>query len=453
MSSTKTKPLPLLFFTCGTALLSPALTIAGAGDGATNYGLGPMNAGTALAFSPFASNSWSVYYNPAAMAGSPEGELSAIVQYGDQELRAKSLGGAAPLARENDVLSDTSSELLLIGFKSRIAGISSIDKPIYFGLNVGVDEYSSNLLPYQANTNQEGQFLRYESQPLYLAFGGAISNILRGVDVGASARLTLEAKANLETVSDLGGNTDSEKLSLEASPSLSPALGINIRSGEMFCGTSQCMPFGMDKLEFALFWRGESSYEVSVDANVVVPGVIPEPGLSLALSTIDTYQPEVLGAAFLLPVGQFELTAGIEQHKWSALGREFASDTVRDQANLAFDDITIPRIGISYQWSESMKLFAGAALEESPLKSTRSQDVNYLDTDKKVFGLGASYRIASAPVINMPLEVAFAYQYQMLDEADFELTSINSPTDPSPYETVRADGEINVFSSSLSLKF
>ncbi|MDF1636045.1 OmpP1/FadL family transporter [Alcanivorax jadensis] len=453
MPSTKTKRLPLLFFTCGTALLSPALTNAGAGDGATNYGLGPMNAGTALAFSPFASNSWSVYYNPAAMAGSPEGELSAIVQYGDQDLRAKSLGGAAPLARENDVLSDTSSELLLIGFKSRIAGISSIDKPIYFGLNVGVDEYSSNLLPYQANTSQEGQFLRYESQPLYLAFGGAISNILRGVDVGASARLTLEAKANLETVSDLGGNTDSEKLSLEASPSLSPALGINIRSGEFFCGTSQCMPFGMDKLEFALFWRGESSYEVSVDANVVVPGVIPEPGLSLALSTIDTYQPEVLGAAFLLPVGQFELTAGIEQHKWSALGREFASDTVRDQANLAFDDITIPRIGISYQWSESMKLFAGAALEESPLKSTRSQDVNYLDTDKKVFGLGASYRIASAPVINMPLEVAFAYQYQMLDEADFELTSINAPTDPAPFETVRADGEINVFSSSLSLKF
>ena len=453
MPSTQTKRLPLLFFTCGTALLSPALTNAGAGDGATNYGLGPMNAGTALAFSPFASNSWSVYYNPAAMAGSPEGELSAIVQYGDQDLRAKSLGGAAPLARENDVLSDTSSELLLIGFKSRIAGISSIDKPIYFGLNVGVDEYSSNLLPYQANTSQEGQFLRYESQPLYLAFGGAISNILRGVDVGASARLTLEAKANLETVSDLGGNTDSEKLSLEASPSLSPALGINIRSGEFFCGTSQCMPFGMDKLEFALFWRGESSYEVSVDANVVVPGVIPEPGLSLALSTIDTYQPEVLGAAFLLPVGQFELTAGIEQHKWSALGREFASDTVRDQANLAFDDITIPRIGISYQWSESMKLFAGAALEESPLKSTRSQDVNYLDTDKKVFGLGASYRIASAPVINMPLEVAFAYQYQMLDEADFELTSINAPTDPAPFETVRADGEINVFSSSLSLKF
>ena len=213
------------------------------------------------------------------------------------------------------------------------------------------------------------------------------------------------------------------------------------------------MPFGMDKMELALFWRGESSYEVSVDANVVVPGVIPEPGLSLALSTIDTYQPEVLGAAILLPVGKFELTAGIEQHNWSALESEFADDTIRDQANLAFDDITIPRIGVSYQWSESMKLFAGAALEDSPLKSSRSQDVNYLDTDKKVFGLGASYRLSSAPIIDMPLELSFAYQYQILDEADFELTSINSSTDPAPYETVRADGEINVFSSSLSLKF
>jgi long-subunit fatty acid transport protein len=100
-----------------------------------------------------------------------------------------------------------------------------------------------------------------------------------------------------------------------------------------------------------------------------------------------------------------------------------------------------------------MKLFAGAALEDSPLKSSRSQDVNYLDTDKKVFGLGASYRLSSAPIIDMPLELSFAYQYQMLDEADFELTSINSSTDPAPYETVRADGEINVFSSSLSLKF
>ena len=57
MPSTKTKRLPLIAVICGTALLSPSLTIAGAGDGASNYGLGPMNVGSALAFSPFTSNS------------------------------------------------------------------------------------------------------------------------------------------------------------------------------------------------------------------------------------------------------------------------------------------------------------------------------------------------------------------------------------------------------------
>ncbi|WP_340676375.1 outer membrane protein transport protein [Paraperlucidibaca sp.] len=434
-------------------LIASTDSVAGAGDAATNYGLGPENVGTALAFSSFNAGPWAVYYNPAAMARSPEGEISAILQYGDQELRAKSLGGDAPLERENDVISNSSSELLLLGLKTRIAGASDKGTPVYFGLNVGVDEYTANILPYQANTSEEGQYLRYQAQPLYLAFGGAIGNVLRGVDLGVSARLTLAAKARLEAVSDLAGNTDSEKLSLEASPSLSPAAGIIIRTGEFFCGSSSCMPFGLDELEASLFWRDESNYEVSVDANVVIPGVIPDPGLDLALTTIDAYQPEVLGGALLLPIGKLELTAAIEQHRWSQLEKKFAGDTVRDQASVRFEDTIVSRLGANYQWSDALKLFAGVAVEDSPLKSRQSQDVNLLDTDKTVLGLGASYRLANAPLVDSPVEIALAYQYQKLEEADFDLTSINSPTSPAPYETVRADGDIHVLSASVSLKF
>src|SRR5690606_29929015 len=96
------------------------LALAGAGDAASTYGLGPVNAGSAQAFSAFEPGAWALYYNPAAMARSPEGELSAVLQYGDQELRAKSLGGSDPLIRENNVLSDISSELMLLGIKTRI---------------------------------------------------------------------------------------------------------------------------------------------------------------------------------------------------------------------------------------------------------------------------------------------------------------------------------------------
>ncbi|MCK5874207.1 MAG: outer membrane protein transport protein [Alcanivoracaceae bacterium] len=433
------------------ALSNPAL--AGAGDAASTYGLGPANAGSAQAFSAFEPGAWALYYNPAAMARSPEGELSVVLQHGDQELRAKSLGGSDPLVRQNDILSDTSSELLLLGIKTRIGGASETARPMYLGINVGLDEYASNILPFQANTAEEGQFMRYQSQPLYLAFGAAVRDIVRGVDAGFSARLTLAAKARLEAVSDLAGNTDSEQLSLEGSPGLSPALGLNIRMSELFCGSSPCMPFGLDRLEAAVFWRDASDYEVSVDANVVIPGVVPDPGLDLALSTIDSFQPEVFGGSLLLPLGKFELVASLEQQKWSELESKFAGDSVRNQADMQFVDVTVPRLGASFRWSDQLRLFGGVALEDSPLKSSRSQDVNFLDSDKMVLGVGGDYRLDSAPVINAPVVLSLAYQYQKLDKRDFELTSINSPSDPAPYETVRADGDIQVISLSASVKF
>lgn len=442
-----------LFLTAAIIGTQPDDAFAGAGDGASTYGLGPVNAGSAQAFSAFDPGAWAVYYNPAALARTPEGELSIVLQYGDQELRAKSLGGSDPVTRENDVLSDTSSELALLGIKARIGGASDTTRPMYLGINVGVDEYISNILPYQANTAEQGQFLRYESQPLYLAFGGAVRDLVRGVDVGFSARLTLAAKARLVAVSDLAGNTDSEQLSLEGSPGLSPALGLNIRMSELFCGSSPCMPFGLDRLEAAVFWRDASDYEVSVDANVVIPGVVPDPGLDLALSTIDSFQPEVFGGSLLLPLGKFEFVASLEQQKWSELESKFAGDSVRNQADMQFVDVTVPRLGASFRWSDQLRLFGGVALEDSPLKSSRSQDVNFLDSDKMVLGVGGDYRLDSAPVINAPVVLSLAYQYQKLDKRDFELTSINSPSDPAPYETVRADGDIQVISLSASVKF
>ena len=206
-------------------------------------------------------------------------------------------------------------------------------------------------------------------------------------------------------------------------------------------------------MEAALFWRDAAYYEVGVDANVVIPGVIPDPGLDLLLNTIDSFQPEVFGGSVILPLGRFDVVASVEQQKWSELARKFAGDTVRDQADVRFRDIVVPRVGASFRWSDQLKLFGGMALEDSPLKSSRSQDVNFLDLDKIVLGVGADYRLASVPVIDAPVVLAFAYQYQRLDERAFELTSINSPSDPAPFETVRADGDIQVFSVSASLKF
>tara|TARA_R110002073_G_scaffold336545_2_gene535084 strand:- start:64522 stop:66012 length:1491 start_codon:yes stop_codon:yes gene_type:complete len=437
----------------GACLSLSTVLMAGSGDSATTYGLGPINVGSAMAFSPFQSDAWAVYYNPAAMTRSTEGQIAVVMQHGEQELRAASLGGNAPLARAGDVLSDQSSQLLLLGVKTTLSGALSGGDDYSFGLNIGVDEHANNFLPYSASTSREGQFLRYESQPLYLALAGAKRSFLPGIDVGIGARLTLSATASLDAVSDLAGNTDSESLSLNAEPSLTPIIGVNIRPQKLFCGSSDCLPELLNDSEVALFWRGDAEYEVSVDANVVIPGVVPAPGLDLVIVTLDSYQPEVIGAAILIPVGKFELVGSLEQQKWSELGEKFAGDTVRNQAALRFKDISVPRLGVSYQWNERLKLIGGISKEDSPLKGNRSQDVNYFDVDKVLIGVGASYRFNRVPGMSLPVEVGLGYQFQMLDERDFELTNINSPTDPAPYETVRVDGDIHVLSASLALRF
>ena len=150
---------------------------------------------------------------------------------------------------------------------------------------------------------------------------------------------------------------------------------------------------------------------------------------------------------------QIELVAAVEQQQWSDLESKFAGDTVRDQAALRFRDITVPRIGASFQWSDALKIYGGIAIEDSPLVSKRSQDVNFFDSDRILVGIGAAYRLENAPMIDMPLVLSLAYQYQQLDAREFELTSINSPTDPAPFETIRADGEVHALSASVSLRF
>lgn len=434
-----------------------SFSYGGMGESATAYGLGPSNVAGVQSFSLFSDDAWSVYYNPAAMARSKTGYFSAVVQHGEQDLRATSLGGPDPFPRDSDTLQSTDSQLLLIGLKSSLSGAISSDHPIYFGVNIGVDEYSKNILPFSANTQRGGQYLRYGQQPLYLAFGGA-TEIVRGVNAGVSARINIHAQATLEARSDLAGNTDSEKLSLNAKPSVSPTVGVNVNWSDMLCAEGACLPSWLGGLETSLVWRGDSEVQTAVDAEVVIPGVIPSPGLALSIFALDTYQPEVIAVGLLYPFDRFDVALSVEQQKWSTLEKRLARDTVRDDAvgasgGLQFDDIVVPRLGLNFRWTDALSLTAGVSVESSPLKGSQSLNVNYLDSDKSVIGVGASYRFDRVIGLSLPVNVALGYQYQMLEERDFALTDANSSSAPDPYETVQADGEIHVLSGSVSLLF
>lgn len=417
---------------------------ASMGNLGTTYGVMPVDVATAQSLSMFNDQVSATYYNPAYLTKDTRGELTAGILHAEQELRS-----ANPNA-DGDVLSNSPSQHVLIGMKTNLGSLTRFDHPIYLGFIAGVEKYGKEMLAFSSETTETGQFLQYGKEPLFLNIGGA-TPIWRGISAGASVRVTLDATANLDAVSTLGGETSRERLSVNAEPALKTILGTNIDLGSTFCPESGCF---LDGWESALIYRTKSSASTTIDSNIIVTQTIPEPGLSLAVSTIDSFQPETFGIGTQYQGENWRIGGSIEQQNWSELEDEFAADSIKDQGSVAaasrieFDDILIPRIGGEYQLNKNFALRGGVAYEESPLKSTRNPEINYLDTDKIVIGLGVSATYDRTRLLAYPVRLDLGYQYQQLQQRDFTLVDYDgNETD------VTADGDVHVVSGSITLKF
>ncbi|WP_288992988.1 outer membrane protein transport protein, partial [uncultured Marinobacter sp.] len=150
----------------------------------------------------------------------------------------------------------------------------------------------------------------------------------------------------------------------------------------------------------------------------------------------------------------WRIGGSVEQQNWSGLEDKFTSDTIKDQnslspaARMQFEDTLTPRLGGEYMLNDNFTFRAGVAYEESPLKTTRNPEINYLDTDKISVGLGLSATYNRTRLLAYPVRVDLGYQYQMLQERDFTIVDFNGNE-----EDVTADGDIHVFSGSITLRF
>lgn len=419
---------------------------ASMGNLGTTYGVMPADVASAQALSMFNPQVSATYYNPAYLTKDPRGELTAGLLHADQELRAVSA------SRDGDVLANSPSQHVLIGMKTNLGSLTRFNHPLYLGFVAGVEKYGKEMLAFESETSEDGQFLRYGREPLFLNIGGA-TRLWRGIDVGLAARITLQAQASLDTRSTLAGETSREKLGVNAKPSIKGIASINLDYGDTFCPERDCWLTGF---ETALAYRARSNTKTTIDANVVVPQTIPEPGLPLAVSTIDSFQPEIFALGLHYRGDDWRVSASVEHQKWSELESVFANDTIKDQGGvseglrMAFDDILVPRIGGEYQLTRHFALTAGVAYEESPLKSTRSPEVNYFDNDKFVVGLGISAEYGRTRVFAYPVRFDLGYQYQQLQERDFEVTPFGSETAD---ETAKTDGDVHVLAGSVTFKF
>ena len=170
--------------------------------------------------------------------------------------------------------------------------------------------------------------------------------------------------------------------------------------------------------------------------------------------SIDSFQPETFAIGTQYKGDGWRIGGSIEQQNWSELEDEFAGDTIKDQENVSaanrirFDDILVPRIGAEYQLSRHFAVRGGLAYEESPLKTTRNPELNYLDTDKIVAGLGISATYERTRVLAYPVRLDIGYQYQQLQDRDFTIVDYDGNE-----QQATADGDVHVISGSITLKF
>lgn len=419
-------------------------TSASMGNIGTTYGVMPVDVATAQSLSMFNNQVSATYYNPASLTRDERGELTAGILHAEQELRSTN-----PNAN-GDVVSSSPSQHVLIGMKTNLGSLTRFDHPIYLGFIAGVEKYGKEMLAFDSRTSTSGQFLQYGKEPLFLNLGGA-TPVWRGISVGASARITLDATANLNAVSTLGGETSRERLAVNAEPQIKTILGTTIDLGSTFCPESSCFLQGW---ETAFTYRTKSSASTTVDSNIIVTQTIPDPGLSLAVTTIDSFQPETFGFGAQYRGENWRLGGSIEQQNWSELSSEFAGDTIKNQSTIPasdrirFDDTLIPRIGAEFDLNKNFSVRGGVAYEESPLKSTRNPEINYLDTDKIVVGLGISATYDRTRLLAYPVRLDLGYQYQQLQERNFTLVDFDGAE-----TSVTADGDIHVISGSVTLKF
>lgn len=417
--------------------------LASMGNIGNTYGLLPTDIASAQALSMFNNQVSATYYNPAYLATDSRGELSTGILHAEHELRAEGSD------RTGKILSDSPSQHVLIGMKTDLGSLTKAKHPIYLGFMAGVEKFGKELLAFESETSQTGQFFQYGRQPLFLNIGGA-STLWRGIDAGYSARVTLYSEAALSTTTDLAGNTQYEQLSVDAQPSIRSIFSTNLDLGETICPDETCWASGF---EVALSYRTDSNTKTKVNARTVIPGLIPASDpLIFTVSTYDSYQPSAYALGLHYRARNWRVALSVEQQNWSDLEEEFEGDTIKDQSGARFDDILIPRIGGEYRLNRYFFVTAGLAYQESPLKDGTTRDVNYFDNDKYIAGIGLAAQYDNPPILAYPVRFDFGYQRQMLQERDFTLESTR-PGNSSDGNVIKTDGDVDVISGSITLKF
>ncbi|AZN36547.1 OmpP1/FadL family transporter [Iodobacter ciconiae] len=416
-----------------------------AGNGlASGYHFGTQSVsaqGVAISNAAEAEDATVLFYNPAGMTNLPGTNISGALIVVDPHISFSNMN--ATNSRGKTVTGNDGGTATGPVVVPQTYITHQVNEQLFVGLAMFV--------PFGDKTNFDDKWIgRYNGTDLELmtlAINPSVAykiNEQFSVGAGVTAQYM---KARYKKMIDLGGKATVGGFS-------SPAL-----DGSMdYEGDDWSYGFNLgatwkvdDTLRFGAAYRSSLSHTLEGDAKFTVPGVFP-PGVAVGAKllnsngTVDLETPDSFSLNFYKKLNsQFALT-GDWTHTWHS---KFQDLILKTDAGFMADveqkwrDTDRFSLGLSYQYSDPLKLRFGLAFDQSPADQAKYRIANLPDSDRIWFSTGFNYVIDK----NMSVDVAYAY-------VDFKNTSMaNKDGSNSVMTNADVSAYANVFGAQLNYRF
>ena len=258
--------------------------------------------------------------------------------------------------------------------------------------------------------NYQPQYAGYssDSQRMTVSLGGS-SMPADWLSVGFGMHYHLVQAASYESrmPSDTGaGRTTTGNLKMTVKPVIAPFAGATLVTNP-----ESLKPESVESSHyFTIHYLAARDAKVKI-RNEVLMGVVGSTPVSFDNEASLFYDPETWSLGWAYKSINIDVMASLDRELWSKYDggimkysfRTFQGTFQQYKNDIIFKDIWIPRVGVSFKWSDSA-FRMGAAYRESP-HSDMDGKTNYIEPDRWIGGLGYSFPSKMFGLLDSPIKL------------------------------------------------
>ena len=197
------------------------------------------------------------------------------------------------------------------------------------------------------------------------------------------------------------------------------------------------------RLKLGLSWKDEQQLRLEPIPNIAkisIGGI--ETVVTMVMDINAYFTPEEISAGLALDVDPVLVSVQVDKQYWSAYDYSYSDRAHYQPSKIVdplngietgspdFDDTLNYRMGLEYRIGDKARLMAGYAFIPTPIPNQSGRISNFIDTDRRVYSLGASYVLDRdiVGIVKPPVTFACVLQYQDLDSYIANKEGVVSPS-------------------------